>query len=225
MRFEHSNRKMPTRSREFIILENTVYYNCGIVGNKHRKEPQVIDLFCGVGGLTHGFVREGFKVLVGYDSDASCKFAYESNNAGTKFIHKEIENTKSKEIAAKYRGSGARILVGCAPCQPFSPYTVKQRKDEKWKLLLEFQRLIADVGPEVISMENVPELSRHPVFEEFVMPVDLQRVRICVLGVDGVGKDLRYWESLRQFWREYFREAWADLRCFSPLRDPSGFER
>jgi DNA (cytosine-5)-methyltransferase 1 len=150
-------------------LANTVYYNYGIVGNKRRKEPQVIDLFCGVGGLTHGFVREGFKVLVGYDSDASCKFAYESNNAGTKFIHKEIEKTESKEIAGKYRRSGARILVGCAPCQPFSLYTVKQQKDEKWKLLLEFQRLIADVRPEVISMENVPELSRHPVFQEFVI--------------------------------------------------------
>jgi DNA (cytosine-5)-methyltransferase 1 len=135
---------------------------------KNRKEARVIDLFCGVGGLTHGFVREGFKVVVGYDSDPSCKFAYESNNAGTEFIHKAIENTASEEVAAKYRGAGARILVGCAPCQPFSLYTVKQRKDKKWKLLLEFRRLIADVRPEIISMENVPELARHPVFEEFV---------------------------------------------------------
>jgi DNA (cytosine-5)-methyltransferase 1 len=48
---------------------------------KRTKKARVIDLFCGVGGLTHGFVRErGFKVLAGFDSDPSCKFAYESNN-------------------------------------------------------------------------------------------------------------------------------------------------
>jgi DNA (cytosine-5)-methyltransferase 1 len=145
---------------------------------KNRAEPQVIDLFCGVGGLTHGFVQEGFRVLVGYDSDASCKFAYESNNIGAKFIHKEIENTASTEIAAEYEGARTRILVGCAPCQPFSLYTVKRPKDEKWKLLLEFQRLIAEVRPEIISMENVPELARHPVFEEFVTV--LRQLGYCV---------------------------------------------
>jgi DNA (cytosine-5)-methyltransferase 1 len=132
------------------------------------KEPQVIDLFCGVGGLTHGFVREGFKVVVGYDSDASCKFAYESNNLDARFINKAIEKTTSKEIKSEYKGAQTRILVGCAPCQPFSLYTVKQQKDEKWKLLWEFRRLIDDVRPEIVSMENVPELTRHSVFEEFV---------------------------------------------------------
>jgi DNA (cytosine-5)-methyltransferase 1 len=136
--------------------------------NTSRKKPRVIDLFCGVGGLTHGFVREGFEVVAGYDSDASCKFAYERNNSGAKFIDKAIENTPSDEIEEKYRGAGTRILVGCAPCQPFSLYTVKQRKDQKWKLLLEFRRLIADIRPEIVSMENVPELARHRVFEDFV---------------------------------------------------------
>src|SRR5208283_4776843 len=95
---------------------------------KNPKEPRVIDLFCGVGGLTHGFVQEGFKVLAGYDSDVSCKFAYESNNAGAEFIHKQVEHTASQEISEKYEGAGVRVLVGCAPCQPFSLYTVKQRK-------------------------------------------------------------------------------------------------
>jgi hypothetical protein len=51
----------------------------------------------------------------------------------------------------------------------------------------------------------------------------LQRTRAYSLGVDGAGKDLLYWEHLRQFWTEYFRYAGADLRCFSVLRDPPDF--
>ena len=37
----------------------------------------LIDLFCGVGGLTHGFVQENFKIDAGIDFDATCKFAFE----------------------------------------------------------------------------------------------------------------------------------------------------
>jgi hypothetical protein len=56
-----------------------------------------------------------------------------------------------------------------------------------------------------------------------IIAVDLQRVRVYALGVDGAGKDLMYWERLRQFWTEYFRDAGADLRCFSVLRDSPDF--
>jgi DNA (cytosine-5)-methyltransferase 1 len=133
----------------------------------NAKSFQVIDLFCGVGGLTHGFVQEGFEVLAGYDSDPACKFAYETNN-GAVFVNKKIEDTTPNELSSRFGDAPVRVLVGCAPCQPFSLYTVKQRKDEKWKLLLQFQRLIAELQPEIVSMENVPELSKHSVFDEFV---------------------------------------------------------
>ena len=139
---------------------------------KRTKRPKVVDLFCGVGGLTHGFVREGFEVAVGYDSDGTCRFAYEANNQGAKFVHQAIEKTTAEEIAEKFRGAGTRILVGCAPCQAFSLYTLKQKKADKWKLLSEFRRLIRDVEPEIVSMENVPELARHSVFTEFVAALE-----------------------------------------------------
>ena len=113
-------------------------------------------------------MREGFQVVAGYDSDATCKFAYEANNRGAKFVHKGIERTTAEEITGKLRAAETRILVGCAPCQAFSLYTVKQKKTDKWKLLSEFRRLIRDVAPEIVSMENVPELGRHNAFHEFL---------------------------------------------------------
>jgi DNA (cytosine-5)-methyltransferase 1 len=120
----------------------------------------VVDLFCGAGALTHGFVLEGFDVVAGLDADGSCKYAYETNNAGARFIHEKIEDVTAEEISALYPEGHVKILVGCAPCQPYSPYTKKVRdKEEKWKPLPRFADLICEVKPEIVSMENVPDLA------------------------------------------------------------------
>ena len=39
-----------------------------------------VDLFCGAGGLTHGFVKEGLPVVAGIDLDSACRYPYEQNN-------------------------------------------------------------------------------------------------------------------------------------------------
>lgn len=133
----------------------------------------VIDLFCGIGGLTHGFIREGFNVVAGIDVDESCKFAFEKNNK-SKFISKSVTDITASELNTLYGNSKIKLLVGCAPCQPFSSYTFKdpEKKDkEKWKLLYEFQRLILETKPHIISMENVSQLinfKKAPVFRDFI---------------------------------------------------------
>jgi hypothetical protein len=83
----------------------------------------VVDLFCGVGGLTHGFVTEGFKVIGGIDTDRSCKYAYEANNVPARFIECNVEKLTVEDLAQLYPAGAPKILVGCAPCQPFSLYT------------------------------------------------------------------------------------------------------
>ena len=120
----------------------------------------VIDLFCGAGALTHGFVLEGFNVVAGLDADKSCKYAYETNNHGARFIEKRIEDVTSVELKQLYPEGHVKILVGCAPCQPYSPYNNhRQDKDEKWKLLSNFADLISETEPDIVSMENVPSLA------------------------------------------------------------------
>lgn len=131
------------------------------------RSVSVVDLFCGVGGMTHGFVKEGFKVIAGIDADPTCEYAYEKNN-GAEFIEGNIEYITPEEIKELYPEAHLKILIGCAPCQPFSQYTNPKSKDEKWKLLHSFADLIKGVRPEVVSMENVPQLERHEVFDGFV---------------------------------------------------------
>jgi len=135
-----------------------------------KGKPAVIDLFCGIGGLSYGFVNEGFEVIAGIDSDARCKYSFEKNHNAI-FISKDVKTINGKEINELF-GAKFKILVGCAPCQPFSSYSFRQKeKDEsKWKLLYEFARIIEESKPTIISMENVPSLlhfKKAPVFPDF----------------------------------------------------------
>jgi DNA (cytosine-5)-methyltransferase 1 len=123
------------------------------------KDHAVVDIFCGVGGLTHGFVLEDFSVVAGFDADENCRFPFEHNNQPARFVCKRLENITASEIQQLYQKDTIRILVGCAPCQPFSKYT-KKRLDRtgKWQLVERFADLICEVDPEIVSMENVPSL-------------------------------------------------------------------
>ncbi len=130
------------------------------------KNFAVVDLFCGIGGLTHGFIKENFIVSAGVDFDNSCCYAYETNN-GSKFVYKDVTNLTTEELNELYPNNLRKILVGCAPCQPFSIFNhknnnnvEKQAKDQKWKLLYSFAELIERIQPEIVSMENVPQLRR-----------------------------------------------------------------
>ncbi|HBC5018250.1 DNA cytosine methyltransferase [Proteus mirabilis] len=131
-------------------------------------KAKVIDLFCGAGGLTHGLEISGLNVIAGIDIASECQFAYESNNNAI-FLNKDIAELTSKQVQDLFSDCDIRILAGCAPCQPFSKYTqgLDKKNDKKWPLLYEFQRIIVDILPEVVTMENVPDVTRHSVYDDF----------------------------------------------------------
>jgi DNA (cytosine-5)-methyltransferase 1 len=135
-----------------------------------KKKLVAIDLFCGIGGLTYGLQKAGIKVVAGIDSDSSCRYAFEKNN-NSRFIEKDICKITGKEINFLYPKKSIRILVGCAPCQTFSQHTKKiknREKDPKWNLLYEFLRIIKESKPEIVSMENVPQLRKYKIFKDFL---------------------------------------------------------
>ncbi len=128
-----------------------------------------IDLFCGAGGLTRGLLNTGIKVTHGIDIDANFKHAYEKNNLGCEFITSSITDISGSHLNKLFGSSKVRLLAGCAPCQPFSKYSsTRKSTDDKWSLLHEFERLVEEVKPELVTMENVPQLRTHKVFLSFV---------------------------------------------------------
>lgn len=134
-----------------------------------------IDLFCGIGGLTKGLSMSGIEVVAGIDIDESCRFAYESNNEA-EFINEDVSNITCEEINGFFPDNDVKIIVGCAPCQPFSRYSLRYRKagrtDTKWKLLYSFARIVRECRPDIVSMENVPSLVNEQVFKDFIAQLE-----------------------------------------------------
>lgn len=132
---------------------------------------KAIDLFCGIGGLTKGIENSGINVVLGIDSDVSCKYAYEKNT-NSLFLNEPIESLDINALRKYYAGADIRLLMGCAPCQPFSNYSLRYNKngmkDEKWKLLSYFSNIVRELQPDIVSMENVPQLAKKQIFKDFV---------------------------------------------------------
>ena len=133
---------------------------------------EVVDLFCGIGGLSYGMKSKGFKILAGFDLDLTCQYAYEANN-DAQFIYKDIKNVTKDDIKPLYSKKAIKVLAGCAPCQPFSSYAYKNKEKDpnKYDLLYEFGRLVKEVQPDIVTMENVPAIEyfkEKPVLADFV---------------------------------------------------------
>lgn len=118
----------------------------------------VIDIFCGAGGLSLGLKNVGLNVVMGVDADEDCQFPFEENIVDN-FHQKDIALVTGEELRDAFGDADVKVLVGCAPCQPFSLHTQKGKgEDDRWKLLEEFMRLIEECEPDIVSMENVPQL-------------------------------------------------------------------
>lgn len=141
--------------------------------NQNRKRPLkkivAIDLFCGAGGLTHGLLKESVVVKAGFDIDPVCQYAFEANNKAS-FVLKDVAEVTADEVKAFFgKKKNVTMIAGCAPCQPFSKYTqgIDTTKDEKWNMLYHFARIVEEVLPDIVTMENVPQLMRHVVYADF----------------------------------------------------------
>ncbi|WP_418422188.1 DNA cytosine methyltransferase [Alistipes ihumii] len=137
-----------------------------------QKNIGVIDLFCGVGGLSYGLKRQGLNIIAGFDIDKTCRFAYEHNN-DAKFFDTDIKRVTGEEIRTLFGDSKIKVLAGCAPCQPFSSYAFsnKDKDPNKYDLLYQFGRLIDEVRPDIVTMENVTQIAQFklkPVLVDFV---------------------------------------------------------
>ena len=138
---------------------------------KTAKPPRkiyAVDIFCGAGGLTHGLIKSGVDVRLGVDIDPACEYPYTANNSSA-FLLESVDKLTGEDIIKYYRKNGIKLLAGCAPCQTFSRYNQKATEaDTRWWLLLQFSRLVKEVLPDLVTMENVPGLMKQNIFKTFL---------------------------------------------------------
>lgn len=140
-----------------------------------RKRPSIIgiDLFCGAGGLSYGLQQAGVSIAAGVDVDRACKYPFEANIQAP-FLPTDVADLQGDHLGRLWRDAPVRLLAGCAPCTPFSPYRrgIDTSGDEKWPLLGQFERLVRETRPELVTMENVPRIQGAEVFISFVSALE-----------------------------------------------------
>lgn len=127
-----------------------------------------MDLFCGAGGLSLGLQRADIHIAAGVDLDPACAFPYE-RNLHAPFLLRDVAKLTAEELEPLWPQGARRLLAGCAPCQPFSSHRrgADTSQEKGWNLLAHFGRLVGEVLPDFVTMENVPRLGRMAVFEDF----------------------------------------------------------
>lgn len=151
-----------------------------------QQDVACVDLFCGAGGLTHGLIDAGVRVVAGVDSDDACEHPYTANHDGVAFHKRDVAKLEALEIHDWFGDASIRVLAGCAPCQPFSTYSQRYETigTERWRLLDHFGRLVKEVEPDVVTMENVPTVTKHAVFDNFVATLERQGYEVWYEVID-----------------------------------------
>jgi DNA (cytosine-5)-methyltransferase 1 len=123
-----------------------------------RQELTAVDLFAGGGGLTVGLKSAGFEVASAVELDLPAAETYAANHADVDLLIRDIRQVRGDELCAE--PGGIDLVAGCPPCQGFTSLTSKYRRDDRRNALIEeMGRIVRELRPRAVMMENVPGLA------------------------------------------------------------------
>ena len=124
-----------------------------------KNKLNAIDLFCGCGGLSYGFEKAGYNILLGIDNDSKALETFELNHYGAKSICGDItEVTYEEDIKPLIGDQKIDVIIGGPPCQGKSLSGPRKFDDPRNKLYLSYIRLVKEIQPKAFVIENVPGL-------------------------------------------------------------------
>ncbi len=203
-------------------------------GRSRRQRIQVVDFFSGCGGMSYGFkmartrnVR--FDVLGGIDVDrhANATFARMLEREPIEADVTSLLRKSALDRALSQWGvtrDDPLLVIGCAPCQGFSSHQKRySRADSRNKLLLTFAKILVKLRPELVVMENVPEILCEQHWEYFAewrktMTTAGYAVRVKIHSLAQFGVPQERFRALVVASRD-----WRHFRMPSPTHRPDGF--
>lgn len=128
----------------------------------HLTNLTFIDLFAGAGGMSEGFLLEGFNLISANEIEKNFFETYKKNHSafdkGNNLILGDITLSQIKEqiISVAKNQKQIGVVVGGPPCQGFSNAGWRNPDDKRNQLFKEFVYVVNEIRPEVFVMENVP---------------------------------------------------------------------
>lgn len=123
-----------------------------------NKKYNILDLFCGCGGMSLGFEQAGFRVLLGIDIWEDALQTYLKNRKDAKTLCADISSLSGNDIVNVIGNETVDVIIGGPPCQGFSVAGKRIVDDERNKLYKGFVRMVDFFRPRAFVMENVPNI-------------------------------------------------------------------
>jgi DNA (cytosine-5)-methyltransferase 1 len=145
---DSDNLSIESDEEEFIIIPKKKMSN--------TKSINVIDLFCGCGGMSKGLTDAGLNIIAGIDVWDKAINSYKKN-----FHHQAICQDLTKLPPEKFddmynkEHKQVDLIVGGPPCQGFSIAGKRDTKDPRNSLFMEYVKYINYFNPKAFIMENV----------------------------------------------------------------------
>lgn len=130
---------------------------------------RIVDLFCGAGGMSLGWMRaagkRGAELVAAVDADGSLEEVFRTNFASARFLRHEYGDAFQANEAEAVAGQlglqvgDADALLAGPPCQTFSAAGKRELGAES-RLGYHVCDLARLLQPKIVLIENVPEFSR-----------------------------------------------------------------
>ena len=139
--------------------------------NWQEKPLRIVDFFCGAGGLSLGFIQEGFTVALANDIEDVCIQTYKYNHP--ELPSQYVVQGDIRQIVDNIEGyiqGDIDVVIGGPPCQGFSEAN-RQRviDDPRNKLYKYYLKAVEKIAPKFVVMENVKGMLKvaHQVVEDY----------------------------------------------------------
>ncbi|GIO09882.1 cytosine-specific methyltransferase [Brevibacillus reuszeri] len=120
----------------------------------------VLDLFCGAGGMSEGFLQAGFQIPFASDYSKEAAETYKNRHRqlgyDLNFFNDDIGKlTKRSTLINFLEGKSIDVIVGGPPCQGFSLTGKRDENDPRNRLFLDYLKIVKIVKPKYFVIENV----------------------------------------------------------------------
>ena len=137
--------------------------NASIASSKKPSAPGVIDLCCGLGGLSFAAKGLGLKIVAGVDVNSSALKTFLKNFPAAKVFEGSVRSktilADCAKLLAPFRAANQPTLVlSGPPCQGFSAAGSRDPSDPRNQVLVAVARAVSTLQPDCALIENVSML-------------------------------------------------------------------
>ncbi|MEG4319107.1 MULTISPECIES: DNA cytosine methyltransferase [unclassified Microcoleus] len=120
------------------------------------SDYRFVDLFCGAGGMTQGLLQAGLRPVASVEVNPVASATHRKNFPDCHHLCDDIKNLNSQKLLAQIGSPEVHLVVGGPPCQGFSVAGKRDPNDPRNRLFREFVRIVSEIRPWYVVMENVP---------------------------------------------------------------------